>query len=111
MDRRVFLDHIRRTHFAPGDRDSAQSDATRIARFLRQQGASRVVGIGSAFVPDRRFTTRSDIDLAVEGLPPERFFRASAKAAAMTTFELDIVPVESATDYLRQAIHDEGVEL
>ena len=111
MDRRVFLDHVRRTHFAAGDRETAQADARRIAGFLRQQGASRVVGIGSAFVPDRRFTMRSDIDLAVESLPPECFFRASAKAADMTAFELDLIPIESATDYIRQAIRDEGVDL
>lgn len=70
-----------------------------------------MIGFGSAFVPDRRFTRRSDVDLAVEGLPPERFFRASAQAASMTAFELDLIPVESATDYIRQAVRDEGVEL
>ena len=70
-----------------------------------------MIGIGSAFVPDRRFTRRSDIDLAVEGLPSERFFRASAQAADMTAFELDLIPVESTTDYIRQAVGDEGVEL
>ena len=111
MDRSVFLAHIRRTRFTPADRATAQTDARRIAGFLRQEGASRVVGIGSTFVPRRRFTRRSDIDLVVEGLPPRRFFRASARAADMTAFELDLTPVESATDYMRQAVDDEGVDL
>ena len=111
MDRRLFLDYVRRTHFAPGDRETALADARRIACFLRQRGASRVIGIGSAFVPDRRFTSHSDIDLAVEGLPPERFFRASAQAADMTALELDLIPLEAATDCLRQAVRDEGVDL
>ena len=111
MDRRVFLEHVRRTHFAPGDRKAARADARRIAHFLRRRGAKRVIGIGSAFVPDRRFTQRSDLDLAVEGLPPERFFRDFARAADMTAFELDLVPLEAATDYLRQAVRDEGVAL
>ncbi|MYD85504.1 MAG: hypothetical protein F4018_09825 [Acidobacteria bacterium] len=111
MDRNDFLAHVRQTHFAPGDREAAQLDACRIARFLRQQGASRVIGIGSAFVPTRRFTKRSDLDLLVEGLPPRRFFRVSAKAADMTAFELDLTPVESATHYMRQAVDDEGVDL
>lgn len=111
MDRRVFLDHVRRTHFAPGDRETALADARRITRFLRGHGARRVVGIGSAFVPDRRFTMRSDIDIAVEGVSPECFLRVSARAADMTAFKLDLVPIESATDYMRQAIHDEGVDL
>ena len=29
----------------------------------------------------------------------------------MTAFELDLTPVESATDYMRQAVDDEGVDL
>lgn len=111
MDRSVFLAHIRRTRFAPANRDNAQADARRIADFLRAEGATRVVGIGSAFVPSRRFTKRSDIDLLVEGLPPRRFFRALAEAADMTAFELDLTPAESATDYMRQAVHHEGVDL
>ena len=111
MDRRVFLAHIRRTRFAPGNRERAQADAHRIADFLRAEGATRVVGIGSAFAPHRRFTRHSDIDLMVENLPPRRFFRALAEAADMTAFELDLTPAESATDYMRQAVDDEGVDL
>ena len=111
MNRNDFLAHVRRTHFAPGNRETAQSHACRIAHFLRQQGASRVIGIGSACVPTRRFTKRSDIDLLVEGLPPRRFFRLSAQAANMTAFELDLTPVESATDCMRHAIDEEGVDL
>ena len=111
MDRNDFLAHVRRTHFAPGNREAAQSDACAIAHFLRQQGASRVIGIGSAFVPTRRFTKRSDIDLLVGGLPPRRFFRLSAQAADMTAFELDLTPVESATVCMRHAIDEEGVDL
>lgn len=111
MDRRLLLEHLRRTHFAPGDRERAHLDARRIASFLRDQGARRVVGFGSAFLPDKRFTTRSDLDLAVEGLPARNFFRTLARAQAMTDFQLDLVPLESATAFLRQTLRDEGVSL
>ena len=111
MERQVFLDHIRRTRFAPGDRDAALGDARRIARFLRRRGARRVVGIGSAFVPERRFTMRSDIDIAVEGLDPGSFFSVLAKASNMTGFALDLVLIESATDAMLRYIREEGVEL
>ena len=111
MDRRVFLEHIRRTRFASDGVDEAREDAHRIARFLRSQGATRVTGFGSAFAPDRRFNPRSDLDLAVEDLPPERFFRVLARAQAMTDFELDLVPLETAAPYLRRAIREEGVAL
>ncbi len=62
----------------------ARKDAERTAAVLREHGASRVVGIGSTFGADRRFTWRSDID---------------------------IVPMESATEAMLQTIRDDGVDL
>lgn len=113
MDRRLLLEHLRRTRFAPGDRVRARRDAGRIAAFLRQQGAERVVGFGSAFLPEeeKRFTTRSDLDLAVEGLPPRHFFTALARAQRLTDFQLDLVPLETASAFLRRTVRDEGVSL
>ncbi len=111
MDRQIFLDHIRQTRFALGDKAAAQRDARRIARYLIRQGAARVFGVGSAFVSSRRFTSRSDIDLAVEALDPKRFLAASAKAAEMTDFALDVIPVESASEAMLRTIRKEGVEL
>lgn len=111
MERQVLLDHIRATHFESGHRERALSDARRIARFLRSNGALRVVGIGSAFDPSRPFTRRSDIDLVAEGIAPETFFSVSARAAAMTKFNLDVTPLESATVALTRIVDQEGVEL
>ena len=111
MDRRVLLDNVRRTRLPPGGRDRAKSDARRIAAFLKRHGARRVVGIGSVFVPGRRFTWRSDIDLAVAGLRADRFFELSARAAELTELPLDIIPIESATEPMRKAILEEGVDL
>ena len=111
MDRGVLLRHLRRTRFSPEGGEKARSDAQRIAAFLRSRGASRVTGFGSAFSAGKRFTPRSDLDLAVEGLPPERFFAVLTRAQAMTDFELDLVPVETATEYLRRTLREEGVAL
>lgn len=111
MDRETLLNHIRATHFESGDRELALSDARRIAAYLVEQGASRVVGIGSAFEPSRPFTDRSDIDLVVEGIEPARFFSVSAGAAAMTDFELDLTALEVATTGLRRVVRESGVEL
>ena len=111
MDRSVLLEHVRRTRFASDGRAAALSDAGRIARLLRRHGARRVVGIGSVFAPDRRFTPRSDTDLAVEGRPPDRFFRVSARACALTDFPLDLIPIETASSMFRRIVREEGVEL
>ena len=111
MDRRVLLGHIRRARLPPGRRARAQEDAHRIAAFLKEHGASRVLGVGSAFDPARRFTWRSDIDIAVAGLRADRFFELSARAADLTDLPLDVIPIESATEPMRQALLEKGVDL
>ncbi|MXZ61647.1 MAG: hypothetical protein F4228_05845 [Acidobacteria bacterium] len=111
MDRQVLLEHLRRTRFSSAGQERAQSDARRIAALLRNEGARRVIGFGSAFAPDRRFKPTSDIDLAIEGLPASRYFSALAVAQEMTRFRVDIFPLESALDYLRESVQEEGVPL
>lgn len=111
MKRSDLLDHLRKTRFESADRGLAQADAEDIARLLRARGASRVVGIGSAFDPDRAFTHRSDIDIVAAGIDPRRFYAVSAEAAALTRFSLDLTPLETATGALRRIVEEEGTEL
>lgn len=111
MDRAVLLEHIRRTRFAPGDRQTALNDAARIADYLRAQGARRVIGIGSAFEEGRHFGSHSDVDLVVEGLPAVRYFAASAGAEALTRFPIDVIPLESAASLIVEIALQRGVEL
>jgi len=54
MDRATLLRHLRVTHFESGDRGQASADARRIAIYPVDQGASRVVGVGSTFVAFRQ---------------------------------------------------------
>ena len=111
MDRQVLLDHLQKTRFAAGDRAAAQADARKIAGYLRDRYGARVFGIGSAFSPSHRFLSDSDIDLVVQGLPPERYFEATARAAELTLFSLDVIPLETASESIRTRIAEEGVEL
>ena len=111
MDRAALLAHIRATHFESGDRDRAVADARRIARFLEQNGARGVVGIGSAFDLTRPFSHRSDIDLVVNGLPARRFFSVYAQAAAMTGYHLDLTAAETATPALLRTASEHGTRL
>ena len=111
MDRAALLKHLRATHFASGDRALARAHAQRIARLLYGSGARRVVGIGSVFEAERPFTAHSDIDLAVEGIEPSAFYGVSAEAANLTSFALDLIPLECATLPLRRVVDTRGVEL
>jgi predicted nucleotidyltransferase len=95
----------------PARAQRARMTARKVARLLvRRYGARRVVLCGSLARGD--FRQGSDIDLAVEGVPAARFFEASAAAArAAGEFDVDVVPIESATPRYREWLADEGIVL
>jgi predicted nucleotidyltransferase len=58
------------------------------------------------------FQVGSDIDLAAEGIPDDRFFRAGADLeAAAQGFHVDLVPIESAGPDFLADLAREGVVL
>ncbi len=70
---------------------------------LLNVGAREVYLFGSAARGEMH--PGSDIDMAVSGLPPERFFRAMANAHGMLDCELDLVDLDEDTpftEYLRK---------
>lgn len=111
MDRAGLLNHLRATHFESGDRERALADVRRIVAYLRSEGASRIIGIGSAFEETRAFTDRSDIDLVVAGIDPRRFFAAYDAAARLTDFTLDLTALETVTAAFLDSIDKYGVDL
>ena len=111
MDRATLPAHIRKSRFSEERRERAVREAQNIADFLKRSYNARVIGIGSAFNSERTFRDDSDIDLVVEGIPADQFFSASARAADLTSFSLDLIPLESSTAALREAVEEEGVSL
>lgn len=93
-------------------RQAAWAAARRAAEVLRGQFAGeRVLAFGS-LVHSGPFDERSDIDLAVAGISPQRFFRAYAAAAAVIgPFEFDLVDLADCQPGLRAVILEEGVPL
>ena len=94
--------------------DMAWDVARRAARLLKEQfGASKVVVFGS-LVRRAWFTPWSDVDLAVWGIPADRFFRAVGAVqdlGAGTGYNVDVVdPAECNPEMLR-SIQTEGIEL
>lgn len=91
-------------------REEAWDVARRAARLLVEEfGVGRVVVFGS--LASGRFRSGSDIDLAVEGLRPERFFRADARLAWELPVPIDLKPLADLPPSLRQRVEEEGVEL
>ena len=78
-------------------RERALRVAREAARLLYDQfGATRVILFGS-LARDARFHARSDIDLAVEGLASEHFWKAWAAIERLDlSIEVDLVPLEAA---------------
>jgi uncharacterized protein len=87
--------------------------ARRIAEVLaRQYGVDRVYLLGSL----ARGTTvheSSDVDIAVEGLAPDRYFEALAELWDLLPpgAELDMVPLEYASAEMLAVVKSEGVML
>jgi len=96
---------------AEGDRRAQALQAAQgcMALLKERFGARRVILFGS-LAGKGAWHDRSDIDLAVEGLPPEAFFRAYTACGALLPpgLELDLVPLESASPELRARILGEG---
>lgn len=85
--------------------------ARELARALRHRFAARkVVLFGSLARHD--FSDRSDIDLAVWGIPPGQFYRAVAFVCGFSkVWAVDLVDAEDCSESLLRSIEQEGVEL
>ena len=100
---------------AADDRAAAMAAARRAADLLvRRYGARRVYLFGSldgtGSVP---FHPTSDIDLAVEGLPGEGFWKALVAVDAVMPrgHPADVSELESVRPYIREAVLERGVLL
>jgi predicted nucleotidyltransferase len=90
----------------------AQQLAQDAAQCLREEfGARRVVLFGSA-VKRSSFTRWSDGDLAVWGVPSERFYAAVAAVTGLSAdIAVDLVDPDQCPAALRTVIEREGLEL
>ena len=91
--------------------EQARQDALTVARLLVGEfGAKRVWLFGSVLT-GRGLRQTSDIDLAVERLPEEQFFRAVGRALQTSRFDVDLKTMEKLPGSWREKILHEGKEL
>jgi predicted nucleotidyltransferase len=94
------------------ERDRLIAKAREAAAMLKQKyGATRVILFGSLAHRDW-YHPRSDVDLAVEGIAPEVFYRAwTAIEHVIKDRPVDLVDVTAASPSVRRTLLDEGMDL
>lgn len=86
----------------------ARAEARRAAHVLvREFGASRVYLFGS-LAQEGWFHERSDVDLAVEGIASERFFKAWAASGAHSDVPIELVDLDEVGEPMRKLILEYG---
>ena len=90
----------------------AWQTAHRVAAMLYEDfGATQVVVFGSLAKSDA-FSQWSDIDIAVWGIPADKYFRAVWEAEDISRlFEVDLVDFESCTTLFRERIESQAVRI
>ena len=90
----------------------AMASARRVARWLKDTYAvERVVLFGSV-AQDEVLGPRSDLDIAVEGLPSQEYYRAVACVQSFVDRgQVDLVQIERCPPSLRTTIEKRGIEL
>lgn len=83
------------------------------AELLRHEyGVDRVLLFGSMARPERPISLRSDVDLAVSGLAPERYFAAVGRLQGLDAdIAVDLLRIEDLPDRLRVIVEQDGVAL
>jgi predicted nucleotidyltransferase len=87
--------------------EQARSALPRATDILKKYGAKRVILFGS-LCRAGRFHRRSDIDLAVEGIPAQDFFRAGADLMMALDWPVDLKPLEEIDEFFRELILQKG---
>lgn len=86
--------------------------ARRAATLLRQRYAAQRVALFGSLLHQEHFTARSDVDLAVWGIPWPAYLHALADVSELDTdIAIDVVDVTCCHALLREVIESEGVEL
>lgn len=96
----------------PEERAGLLSRIREAARVLKEQFGARQVRLFGSLAHAAWFFPDSDVDLAVEGIPPKDFWRAWAEVEAIIQDRpVDLIDLNMASDSLRRAIQKYGIEL
>lgn len=84
--------------------DTLTSSIDRLVAVLKSSGAKTVYLFGSAAKGTMR--DDSDVDLAVSGLPPEKFFKALSVASRLLDRPVHLIDLDEVTPFTRYLIEE-----
>jgi predicted nucleotidyltransferase len=86
--------------------------AKKAAKLLRTQFQAERVAVFGSLLHEARFTRWSDIDIAAWGIPTDQTFRAIGAVLDLdSSFEINLVDVNTCSPTLLEAIEKEAVDL
>jgi predicted nucleotidyltransferase len=92
------LEHERTCPMKPESDDELKILIDKAAAILRAYGAREVYAFGSAQTGDFD-AERSDIDLAVRGIPPGNFYSAVGEALCSIDRDIDVIDLDAGTAF------------
>jgi uncharacterized protein len=86
--------------------------AKKAAKLLRNQFQAERVAVFGSLLHEARFTRWSDIDIAAWGIPADQTFRAIGAVLDLdSSFEINLVDINTCSPTLLKAIEEEAVDL
>jgi predicted nucleotidyltransferase len=84
---------------------AARKTALAISEYLvKTYHANKVVLVGS-LLDERRFDIHSDIDLCVQGIPSDSYFRAVGESLLQASpFDIDLIPMEHGSERMNKHV-------
>jgi predicted nucleotidyltransferase len=83
-------------------------EAERLAKLLVEKFEVEAVYLFGSLAWGEQWHPRTDIDLAVRGLAPEKYFKAIGYLEGETKFPFDLITLETAPEFLQERILSRG---
>ncbi|MFH1097214.1 MAG: nucleotidyltransferase domain-containing protein [Candidatus Desantisbacteria bacterium] len=89
----------------------AWETARKAAFILKNEYSANEVILFGSLLHKQFFSLASDIDVAVSGLPSDKFFQALYKVGFLSDIKIEMVDIEECRDYIKEIIKKEGIKL
>ncbi|MBU2600146.1 nucleotidyltransferase domain-containing protein [bacterium] len=87
------------------ERKFFENELVKIISISKDFGAEKVLLFGSCL---EDVESAQDIDIAVKGVKPERFFEMYGKILGVVDSEIDLIPLEDTREHLANRILEKG---